>query len=108
MDCDGVLSVLACVCAAFAVGTKAADSRGMPRLFVILKTSGRRLAAAARNPGVKALPSSAVSSGKGRRTRRCFVPASLAQKETKIRIRLKKPAFFDIFYLVGTAHSFEG
>jgi len=93
MDCDGVLSVLACVCAAFAVGTKAADSRGMPRLFVILKMSGRRLAAAARNPGVKALPSSAVSSGKGRRTRWCFVPASLPQKETKIRIGLKKPAF---------------
>ena len=100
MDCDGVLSVLACVCAAFAVGTKAADSRGMPRFFVILKTSGRRLAAAARNPGAEvksAFPASAVSSGKERRTRRCFVPALLPQKETKIRIRLKKPAFFDIF-----------
>lgn len=97
MDCDGVLSVLACVCAAFARRHKKLRTAGNARLFVILKTSGRRLAAAARNPGVKALPSSAVSSGKGRRTRRCFVPASLAQKETKIRIRLKKPAFFDIF-----------
>lgn len=103
MDCDGVLSVLACVCAAFAVGTKAADSRGMPRLFVILKTSGRRLAAAARNPGVKPLPPSAVSSGKGRR------PASLPQKKIRNLDLIEKACLFDILILLaGSAHSFDG
>lgn len=97
MDCDGVLSVLACVCAAFAVGTKAADSRGMPRLFVILKMSGRRLAAAARTPGRQGASVLRRFIGEGTPDAAVLCPGFARAERNKNSNSIEKPAFFDIF-----------